>query len=361
MLKDKNVKKNINKEEEYCVSIDWLQFTFHKLTVEQVLSILHKIGLGAPSAWAYVNKGMYGYKDRYLFDSAVVLCSLDGSRTDIHVSLPGSIVHKVDLMVLWEYSAHFTVSRIDFAYDVFHFDSEGFCPRYFYDKFKSGDVVTLLSPGSARILESSNGGCTVYFGSSQSDRMLRIYDKGIESGEFSEQNCWIRFEYQIRHEQAQSLVGGSFVPSEHDIALAIKFLMEHFIKFVEERTEQDGYNACRVCKMDYFWNFFLEKLSEKHTFNRQLLFGSLPSTGHFLKRKLEWLYNQCSGSVSFVCELFGSFDNFLRNFGSSHFRSLNGFLRLHPEFANVELVGGNFMIGDFELDYSSQAAVVFDQ
>ena len=31
------------------------------------------------------------------------------------------------------------------------------------------------------------------------------------------------------------------------------------------------------------------------------------------------------------------------------------------QFANVELVGGNFMIGDFELDYSSQAAVVFDQ
>lgn len=263
MLNEKN-----NNKEEYCISIDWLQFTFHKLSIEQVLSILYKIGLGAPSAWAYMNKGMYGYKDRYLFDSAIVLCSLDGSRTDIHVSLPGSIVHKCDLMVLWEYSAHFTVSRIDLAYDIFDYDCDDFCPRYFYDKFKAGEVVTLLLPSSVRIIESLKGGCTVYFGSPQSDRMLRIYDKGIETGEREQANSWIRFEYQIRHEQAQALVGGNFVPSPEKISLALRFLMEHFIKFVFERTEAQDPHACRDCKMDSLWLYFFDKLADKLSFNR---------------------------------------------------------------------------------------------
>ncbi len=96
------------------------------------------------------------------------------------------------------------------------------------------------------------------------------------------------------------------------------------------------------------------------TFNRQIVLGTLSSTGNFLKRKLEWLYNQCAGSVSFVVNLFGSFDNFLRSFESSHFKSLNGFFRLHPEFLNVELVGGTFMIDDFELDYDSQGEAIFE-
>lgn len=359
----RNKKKEIEvkeKKEEYCISIDWLQFTFHSLSIEQVLSILYKIGLGAPSDWAFMDKGMYGYKARYLFDSAVVLFSPDQSRTDIHVSLPGSIVHKCDLMILWEYSAHFTVSRVDFAYDVFDYDDENFCPRYFYDKFKSNDVVTLLSPSSARIIESSGGGVTVYFGSSQSDRMLRIYDKGLETGEYDTANRWIRFEFQIRHEQAESLVGGNFVPSSEKVSLAIRFLMEHFVKFVVDRGSiATDTNAYRDCKMDSLWSVFFNKLNCNLT--DKLVLGSLSKTGNFLKRKLEWLYDQCIGSVSFVIDLFGSFDNFLRSFETSHFKSLQHFYKLHPEFLKVELVGGSFMIGDFELDYTSQASIVFDE
>ena len=53
-MSKKNKKKL--KNTEYFVSIDWLQFSFHELDITEVLSILHGIGLGAPSKWGYVVK-----------------------------------------------------------------------------------------------------------------------------------------------------------------------------------------------------------------------------------------------------------------------------------------------------------------
>lgn len=357
----KKYKKKL-KDTEYFVSVDWLQFSFHELDIIDVLSILHKIGLCAPDKWGFLDKGMYGYKARLLFDSAIVLFSPDGSRTDIHVSLPGSIVHKVDLIKLWEYSAHFTVSRIDFAYDIMNYPVDSFSPEYFFNVFKVGDVVTDINYDSARLIQSSGGGCTAYFGSTQSERMLRIYDKGIESGECENKNEWIRIEYQVRHDMAQKLVGGNFVPSPDKIALAIQYLMRHFVYFIQNRSSASYNNAARDCECDSLWKFFYDKLTGlKYNLTDNLRLGNLYKKGNYLKRKLEWLFNQCSGTISYVIDLFGSIEKFYEFFESSPFKCLSKFLNLYPQFKYIEFVDGNFMIDDFQLDYSSSALAVFDQ
>lgn len=358
----KNKKNNKKlKNTEYFVSIDWLQFSFHELDITEVLSILHGIGLGAPSKWGFLDKGMYGYKARLLFDSAIVLFSPDGSRTDIHVSLPGSIVRRVDLVKLWEYSAHFTVSRIDFAYDIMNYPVDSFSPKYFFNAFKKGDVVTDINYDSSRLIESSGGGCTVYFGSPKSERMLRIYDKGIESGECDNANEWIRIEYQVRHDMAQKLVGGNFVPSPDKIALAIQYLMRHFVYFVQDRSSASNHNIADVCPCDTLWQFFFDKLTElKYNLTDNLMLGSLYKKGNYLKRKLEWVFNQCSGSIAYVISLFGSIDKFYEFFDSSGFKCLTKFFSLYPQYKNIEYVDGNFMIDDFEIDYSSQGSSIFN-
>ncbi|MEY8328354.1 hypothetical protein AALB81_03295 [Lachnospiraceae bacterium 48-33] len=95
--------------------------------------------------------------------------------------------------------------------------------------------------------------------------MLRIYDKGIESGECDNANEWIRIEYQVRHDMAQKLVGGNFVPSPDKIALAIQYLMRHFVYFVQDRSSASNHNIADVCPCDTLWQFFFDKLTELST------------------------------------------------------------------------------------------------
>lgn len=78
-----------------------------------------------------------------------------------------------------------------------------------------------------------------------------------------------------------------------------------------------------------------------------------------MKRKLEWLFNQCSGTISYVIDLFGSIEKFYEFFESSPFRCLSKFLDIYPQFKYIEFVDGNFLIDDFEVDYCGQGEAVF--
>ena len=135
-----------------------------------------------------------------------------GERQGVHVSFPSScldnllahgynstrLLNTVDLFEA-------KVTRIDIAYD---------------DRPQVGqagllDFVTILEairadefvsrPRQVRLMEFLKGGkgTTIYFGSGQSDTLLRIYDKAAEQQLDNEH--WIRVEIQLRRERAHAL------------------------------------------------------------------------------------------------------------------------------------------------------------
>lgn len=332
-------KKKKLKDTEYVVGIDWLSVTFRNLDLPVIFDILSKCGLNGK--WNFLEKGCYGYKKRYTLGTALLLFSDD--RDDVHVSLPGSIVHSVDLQKLFNYSDYFSVSRIDFCYDIY-FSPMSLTPRYFYDLFTAGLVVTNIN--TSRIIESNNGGITAYFGSAASERMLRIYDKGMEqaSSDFCSGD-WLRLEYQLRGKAADSITC-NFSATKDDIASSIKFLMRNFVWFVQSRGDTD---VTRQSVPDSLWDLFMSKLS-----------FSVRKTDIYpidkkspIRSKLDWFAKQCTGTLSFIINLFGSLECFLDNYNTNKVKCLYDFFRNNPSFKNVTFEDGRFMQGDFELCYEN--------
>jgi len=92
-------------------------------------------------------------------------------------------------------------TRLDFAMDIF--DSEG-KPEDLYNRWHTPGLITKAR--SVNIVqgrrEKENTGTTVYIGSRQSERMIRIYDKGKQSGLKLD---WLRAELEYKGGRANQL------------------------------------------------------------------------------------------------------------------------------------------------------------
>lgn len=90
---------------------------------------------------------------------------------------------------------HATFSRIDLAFDLRNTPLD---IRGMYDQLFDGRATTKAK--SYNLLTGSDGGATLYIGSRQSECFLRVYDKGVESGEGGN---WKRIELELKGSKAQ--------------------------------------------------------------------------------------------------------------------------------------------------------------
>jgi len=138
-----------------------------------------------------------------------VLCCWHSTRTEMgyHYVFGGTALRNI-----WEC---YGVQQKDFIAQVVHIggrislldlakDSQGveIDLNKIYKKANDGDYI-----GTARTTEqrlSKNGGNTVYIGSRQSEKFIRIYNKSAETGQLS-QELWIRFEIETKGMVARAL------------------------------------------------------------------------------------------------------------------------------------------------------------
>lgn len=127
-------------------------------------------------------------------------------------------------------------------------------------------------PTSAQMILSTTGGKTLYLGAKSSDRMLRIYDKGIESGVASRGKLW-RCEAVLRKKQAMP---------------AAKYMAEH----ESTAAAADAITATELRRKagKPFW-------SPSPTQYAVATGRPEPST---VERKLNWLRGQVSPTVAFL-------------------------------------------------------------
>lgn len=188
------------------VSIDWLSITFTwdafgVMAAQPLNDALSKHiveGLGMPftGQWQPCSP-LQGYGRAIVNKAGVrVNFSRPGSPNGVHVVYSGGTLKVYDWedLLLKAYKLNGQVTRIDLAYDVL---GQFIDIVDLYNEVKSGRCIT---PSKKYSYIEGNSGQTLYIGSRQSERMLRIYDKAAETGS---PGHWTRFELEAKGAKAR--------------------------------------------------------------------------------------------------------------------------------------------------------------
>lgn len=276
--------------------IHWFAFTF--FGDHQEFDALYKEFLGETFG-DYVEKGHggRGYRSIATNSAGVRLyfdpISVGEKGNHIHVEIPGDACDCLlpdtfrDMMVYFVYGRlkegvpqldMFSIKRLDFA-----FDHEFFSPEQWYEAIQGESIVTLAKRDTIRIDKSPNalredgniGTTTIYLGSNESGRMLRVYNKRGPT----------RVELQMRDERAHYVAIDVLLrhPSKwHELGLG------HLIQYVTFREGQE---------LDW-WVAFTESVQEA-----DLIISSSRVVG--INKLDRWLNRQVSVPLSVAYDLQG--------------------------------------------------------
>lgn len=139
---------------------------------------------------------------------------------------------------------HVHISRLDIACD----DREGILDfKKMYRHVKSHKYISR----ARRVIWTDGDEQQIVFGSPQSDTRLRIYNKAMERG--LEDEHWIRAEFQLRNEQAESFVLNWM---KHDsLAKTFAGVLLYYLRFTTAAPDKNRNNS-RIDTVSW-WDAFL--------------------------------------------------------------------------------------------------------
>ena len=195
----------------FTLTIDWLAFTLPTGSIQDTMEMLG-------GDWTKGATGFRGYPASWITTSASRGVGKLGTRApraplEVHVDLSAGIVApwpsgKVRTVLQWilKHDGHLT--RLDCALD----DRNSYVPlSTIKQAIEIGQCVTraerLQSISSSSIHKATPSGETLYLGSPQSQTLLRIYDKRLES-QAKQREDWqdygIRWELELKKDRAQA-------------------------------------------------------------------------------------------------------------------------------------------------------------
>lgn len=207
------------------ITLDWLAFTFREDTIGQQ-DFLHTF---ASSKGAVEITATNGYRTAYRSGQGVVVqWNVDRPEMGYHVVISGSAIrhvleyHQLDQKTLVEkiVNAGGSITRLDLAKDL---TGKHVSLDTIYQTLERGEYS-----GSARKfaqIHSLNGGNTVYVGSRQSEKFIRIYNKAAESNLPGE--LWFRFELETKGMVARALA--SLLTSETTWQAEFDAIAQHMV------------------------------------------------------------------------------------------------------------------------------------
>lgn len=195
----------------FTLLIDWLAFTLPDASVKEVCTVLG-------GDWIETESGFRGYPQSWVMNEGYGVGKLGTGAPrrlrEVHVDLSGGIVsawpfESMQGILRWIRGQQGQLTRIDCALD----DRKGLVALETINAaILAGQVITrvreLENRGKIDLRQKCRSkGATLYFGSSQSQTRLRIYDKRLEL-QSKERPDWehfgIRWELQFKDERAQA-------------------------------------------------------------------------------------------------------------------------------------------------------------
>ena len=331
-------------------SIDWIAFTSTLIpNVSEMISFL-----GYPeSSFVQLSKGAHGYKRMHRLDSFPISILSDGNDDmGIHVVIAGSaipdllthfkmtITHDTpfdsdavcfsdfDNTIMIEFLQHIRqigwLTRFDLAVDDHgaHFFTVDDV-RMFLDR---QDVISKFRT-YRDICESTftneTTGRTIYFGSRQSEVMLRIYDKQLQHNQRAADpedmiaDPWVRWEIELKNDRAN--IAADFLIQRKELGEIIMEILNNYVRLIV----QDDSNRSR-CSSHPLWEKFVG------TIGRLRLF--LVAVDKTIEEKKRWLIRQCLPTIAGVIIADGgSFDIITQHFGDAVLRMSNSLRQLVSE------------------------------
>jgi phage replication initiation protein len=190
---------NRGAEISLAICVDWLEFSVKDAAVGDIESVL---GSYMGGDFLEVQRGMLGYECQKVGPGASrILWS--AKRPEVHMRLPGDWCgglseEQMRGLLLWVDTMG-KVSRCDLAGDDWRRRAS---PRDVRDAVKREEAVTRTKRHRWYEEVDTDIG-TMYFGAPSSRQMVRVYDKGAESGGAIDA---VRWELQTRDEPGESLV-----------------------------------------------------------------------------------------------------------------------------------------------------------
>jgi DNA relaxase NicK len=194
----------------FTLTIDWLAFTLPSGSVQDTME---RVG----GDWTKSQTGFRGYPASWITTSASRGVGKLGTRApraplEVHVDLSAGIVapwptEKVRTVLQWILKQDGHLTRLDCALD----DRNSCVPlSTIRQAIEAGQCVTradrMQSISSSSIHTTTPRGETLYLGSPQSQTLLRVYDKRLES-QAKQREDWqdygIRWELELKKDRAQ--------------------------------------------------------------------------------------------------------------------------------------------------------------
>ena len=262
------------------LSLDWLAGTFFNLLPENIISLIE-----IPASRFVKVNGYFGYRQCLTFNTIKIL--YDGTEDmGVHLILPSTALSYLgDRLDVFKLFLKFTkvgfeVSRIDLALDVY----DDLMPKILSDiklhnyrtRSRTIKKINKIDTRTNKVI-----GQTIYVGSRSSEKMLRIYNKQMES---ALDYKLTRFELEIKGEKAKQ-VFDLLVTGQANFSDLIKQMLRDHIKFIRPTNDS---NKARW-PLAIYW--------AKITSTDKKLDLAMPKKPKSLDATIQWLLKSVSKSL----------------------------------------------------------------
>lgn len=256
----------------FTLTIDWLAFTLLDASVNEVMKVIG-------GEWSRGKAGFRGYPISWILadpSRGVGLLGTGAPRRprEVHVDLSAGIVSswelpKVRAILQWIFKQQGRFTRLDCALD----DRQPLVPLFVVIQaaevgqcIARADRVQIIR--SFSLHKGTTSGETIYFGSPQSETLLRVYDKRLEllaKGQPHAEDFGIRWELEFKQERAH--LCGQFLGDleEADWLKLVIGLLRSYVDFRDTTREAEDEDRARAPRLAWYESLTMGFLAARLT------------------------------------------------------------------------------------------------
>lgn len=234
-------------------TIDWLAFTLPEAAVEEITDMIG-------GDWFKTDTGFRGYPISWLTSNGRQGVGKLGTGAhrktkEVHVDLSAGIVStwpeaKVRTVLAWIFEQRGHVTRLDVALD----DRQALVAvGTVKQAVDAGQAVTrsqkFQTVAASNMRDGTAKGETLYFGSRESQTMLRVYDKRLEmeqKGREDAQDFGVRWELELKQDRAQACAKALINLQPEDWREFLVGILRSYVDFRETTREAEPWEKYRA-------------------------------------------------------------------------------------------------------------------
>ena len=322
-----------NLDNSLTASVDWIAFT--STLIPNVAEMISFLGYSADD-FLMLSRGANGYKRMHRLEGSPVTILSDGNEDmGIHVVIGGSAIPDLlshfkntitydtpfgdDAVCLSDFDNSIMIeflqqirrigwlTRFDLAVDdhgarFFSVDDV----RMFLDRQDVVSKFRTYRDVHESTFANEDTGHTIYFGSRQSEVMLRVYDKQLQQNQRAASpedmiaEPWVRWEIELKNDRAN--IAADFLIQRKELGEIIMEILNNYVRFII----QDDSNRSR-CSSHPLWEKFVGMVGKLRLY--------METVDKTIEEKKRWLIRQCLPTIAGVIIADGgSFDIITQHF-----------------------------------------------